>query len=86
MANHAVLAKMNSQFYKDYPEFVDHKDSVVAILEKVDGEDTLASYEDKLKKAVPLIRERIKTKSALNMSKVDSNVDRNFATKGNGVL
>lgn len=88
MANHAAYARLNTQFYKDYPEFKDHKEAVVSVLSQVDGEDTLASYEEKLKKAIPLIRDRIKTTKGLDMTKVDRNIKRNFCDfqGGNGEL
>lgn len=88
MANHAAYAKLNAQFYKDYPEFKDHKDAVVSVLSQIDGEDTLAAYEDKLAKAIPLIRERIKTTKGLDMAKVDRTIKRDFCDfqGGNGAL
>jgi hypothetical protein len=78
MANHAAFAKMNSQFYKDHPEFVDYKHVVVSVIEKIDGDDTLEGYEEKLKKAVPIIRERIKIEKGLEMQKVADRPSRNF--------
>ena len=78
MANHAAFAKMNSKFYKDYPEFAEYKHVVVSVIEKIDGDDTLEGYEEKLKKAVPIIRERIKIEKGLEMQKVADRPNRNF--------
>jgi hypothetical protein len=82
MTQHATLVKMNSQFYKDHPEFAGHKAVVASVMEKVDGQDTLAKYEDKLKAAIPEIKSRIALLSTLDMKTVSSNPDRNF----NGVI
>lgn len=78
MANHAAFAKMNSQFYKDHPEFVNYKHIVVSVLEKIDGEDTLENYEKKLEKAIPIIKERINIEKGLEMQKVADRPSRNF--------
>jgi hypothetical protein len=59
LANHAAMTKLNAQFYKDHPEFAENKQVVASVLEKVDGENPLLPYEDKLNKAIPLIRERM---------------------------
>ena len=89
MANHAAFAKMNSEFYKEHPEFRDHKDAVVSILSEIDGEDTLLAYEDKLKKAIPRIQERIRVIKGLSVNSVERAPNRdfsNFSGGGNGEL
>jgi len=90
MSSQAALMKANKEFFAKHPEFAQHRDVVQAVLEKVDGEDTLADYQDKLAKAVPLVRERLQTMQKLDLAKVDKRVDRNFSdidTSGsNGVL
>lgn len=79
MTNHAALAKMNMEFYKAHPELKDHKDVVVAVLEQVDGEDTLDSYENKLEKALPIIKERIRLMDSMDMQGVSRTPNRNFS-------
>ena len=79
MTQHAALAKLNSEFYKEYPEFREHKESVVAAMEKVDGENPLLKYEDKLKKAVPEIRERINLLKRLDMATAPTSPNRDFS-------
>lgn len=86
MTSHAALAKINSEFYKTYPEFREHKSVVVSVLEKLDGDDPIGSYEEKLKKAVPLIKERIRVSGQLDMQRVPSEPNRSFKPSGNGVL
>jgi hypothetical protein len=78
MANHAMFAKMNKEFYQAHPEFKDHKEAVVSILGEVDGEDTLATYEEKLKKAIPRIQERIKVIKGLNMDSAAKTPNRHY--------
>lgn len=84
IANHAALLKMNKDFYAKYPEFSQHRDVVQAVIEKIDGEDTLASYEEKLARAIPLIREHIATKGKLNLKDISKRPDRRYV--GNGAI
>jgi len=78
MANHAAMAKLNSVFYKDHPEFKDKKDIVVSVIEMVEGRDPTAEYKDILKEAVPEIKKRISHISNLDLEKVSSSPNRNF--------
>lgn len=89
MANHAAFAKMNSKFYKEYPEFADHKDIVVKVLEQEEGADPLEDYEERLKRAVPNIREVIRVEKGLDMKHIEHNTRRDFSQNmpsGNGAL
>lgn len=89
MTNHAMLHKINSQFYKDHPEFKDHKDAVQSVVEFIEGKNPLMQYEDILKTAIPEIKKRIQTTQNLNLNKVDSSLPRNFPDvdlSSNGVL
>lgn len=70
LVNQAAMAKLTRDFYAAHPEFKDHKDVVVAILEKLDSEHPGAKYEDLIKEAAPLIRERIAVKQGLNTTHV----------------
>lgn len=78
MASHAVLHKINTAFYNEYPEFKNEKNVVASVVEMVEGNDPLATYEEILKRAVPQIRERILTMKNLDMKNVNSKPDRNF--------
>ena len=78
LADHVAMSKITSDFYEKYPEFKDHKDAVMSVIEAVDGKNPLLDYKDKLKKAVPEIRERIKTVEKLNMTSVSSNPSRAY--------
>ncbi len=78
MVEHATMVKMNSQFYKEHPEFAAHKDIVANVLEMIDGQDTLAPYERKLEKAIPEIKSRLLLMKGMDMKATSKNPDRNF--------
>lgn len=78
MAQQVVYNKLNSQFYKDHPDFAAHKDVVASTVEKVDGQNPLLSYEEKLAKAVPEIRQRLQNMKSMDMEKVSTNPKRVF--------
>lgn len=78
MAQQAMYSKLNSAFYKDYPDFAKHKDVVASTIEQVDGQNPLLAYEEKLAKAVPLIEQKIKTLGTLDMKGVDPKPRRTF--------
>ncbi len=70
MASQAAYSKMNSQFYKDHKEFVNHKQIVASVIEQIDGKNPLLTYEEKLEKAAPIIKERIALVGKLDMTTV----------------
>lgn len=89
MANHAMLHKLNSQFYKDHPEFAKRKDIVQAVVEYTEGKNPLSKYEDILQKAVPEIERRLLIAKDVNVDTVQKNIQRDFSsvdTSQNGVL
>jgi hypothetical protein len=59
MANHAALHKINSAFYKKYPEFSGRKDIVQSVVEMIEGKNPTMEYEKMLELAVPEIRKRL---------------------------
>lgn len=93
MVEHATHIKLNTQFYKDHPEFTNHKDVVASVVEMIDGKDTLAPYEKKLKDAIPEIRSRIALLGKMDMNSVnqpnrdfsDYSIDRSTISP-NGVI
>lgn len=78
MAQQASLHKLNREFYAEHPEFQNHKDAVMSVIEQVEGKDPMKKYEDILKEAVPEIRKRINTMKNLDMNNVSTNPDRKF--------
>jgi len=79
ITNHMTMVKINSEFYKDHPEFKDKKDVVAAVVEMTEGQHPLESYDELLKLALPEIRERINTMKTIDMENVNPNPERNFA-------
>ena len=78
MKEHAVHSKMNSKFYNDHPEFKNKKDVVASVIEMVDGENPLLDYDKILDKAVPEIKNRLKTMGNLGMDSVTTTPDCNL--------
>lgn len=82
MANQAVLHKLNREFYTKYPEFNKQREAVSSVIELIEGRNPLMKYEDILKKAVPEIRQRIKTLRTLDMNGVSKSPNRKFEKLG----
>lgn len=88
MTSHMALLKMNREFYKNNVEFAKHKDVVASVVEKVEGDNPGMNYNEILKKAVPLIKERLNITSKLNIDSVSRpsrNLD-NINFNNNGEL
>jgi len=64
---HMQALKLNERFYKDHPEFKEHKDIVQNVIEDMDGKYPLLKYDKLFDKAVPLIEESIKPIEPLHM-------------------
>lgn len=79
MTNHMAMSKINSKFYKDHPEFKDHKDAVVSVIEMIEGQDPTVEYEEILKRSVPEIKKRISTIGKMNIKDVSSDFNRDFS-------
>ena len=89
MANHAMLHKLNSEFYKAHPEFAKRKDIVQAVVEYVEGKNPLLKYEEILQKAVPEIERRMIAVKDVNVDSVTKVIPRDFSNvdvSQNGVL
>lgn len=82
MESRAAQLKLNKEFYEQHPTFVEHRDIVAAVIEKVDGNNPTLDYKDKLAKAVPEIERLIVIKKSQNLTTVTA-PNRNFS---NGVL
>ena len=48
------------EFYDKNKDFIDHKDIVTAVVQDIDSKDPTLSYGEMLKKAEPIVREKIK--------------------------
>lgn len=89
LKSHAKLNQLNHEFYAKHPEFQQHKDIVCATIEQIEGSDLSMKYEDILKKAAPVIKERIGLVDKLDMEvksrpQIPNTIE--FDTKGNGLI
>ncbi len=78
ITQHVILSKLNSEFYASHPEFKDKKDIVASVIEMMDAENPLIDYKELLEKAVPRIKEKIKTIDSLNVKVVNNEPNKNF--------
>lgn len=79
MTNHVAMTKINSKFYKDHPEFKDHKDAVVSVIEMIEGQDPTVEYKDILEKSIPEIKRRISTISKIDVKDISPRFNRDFS-------
>ena len=70
LTHHAALAEMNQKFYAQHGEFANYRDVVASVVEMVEGRQPTLAYKDILEKAVPIVRERLKTMQSLDMTTV----------------
>lgn len=73
---HQDTMKLNQQFYKDHPEFKKHTDIVQNVIEHVDGQNPFLDYKELIRKAVPEIRQRIKTVGAMDVTNMPDRPNR----------
>lgn len=79
IANHALLHKMNTEFYSKHPEFRGKADVVQSVVEMVEGKNPLLSYEEILKKAIPEIQRRLVVMQDLNTTTTPKVSPRDFS-------
>lgn len=70
MTHHAALLDINRDFYKANPAFTSHKPIVQSVVELIEGTRPTVEYKDILAAAIPIIQERIKTQTGLDMTTV----------------
>ena len=78
MRHNAAAAKLNTDFYKKYPEFKDEFESVRRVIYKLEKENPAMDHEELFEKAAPLIRQRIGQVKGLDVSTPPSS---NFSLK-----
>ena len=71
VSNQAEVERLRFKFLKDHPEYREHRDKVIPIIEELEGKNPHLKYEKILDKAVPEITRRLGTLKQLNMSKVE---------------
>lgn len=70
MTQHAALLDINRKFYTEHAEFTAHKSLVQSVIEQLEQQRPTRDYKDLLRDAVPMIQERIKVISGLDMTTV----------------
>lgn len=71
LVQHATLLKLTREFYEKHPDFAAHKPTVAAVLEEVEHNSVGLSFREVFDKAIPLIRERIKTVKSLDTKSIE---------------
>lgn len=88
MVSHASILRINKEFYEKHKDLSSHKDVVQSVVEFVEGQNPGLEYDKILEKAVPLIKERIRTVGSLDL-KSSPRPSRNLSHlefKGNGEI
>lgn len=70
MSTQSSLNKLNKKLYSDNPEFRNNKDLVANIIEDVEGKNPGKNYEDIIKSAIPIIKERMEIVNKLNVTDI----------------
>lgn len=88
MSHHAMVNKINKEFYEKNKDFLAHKDIVAAVIESLEGKNPAKKYEDIVQEAIPEIRQKINTMKSLNTTSINSAPSRSMPIdlSNNGVL
>lgn len=68
MLNNIMKSKIAKKFFDSHADLKNHQDIVQAIIEDVEGSNTIEDYEKILEKAVPEIRKKIALMNKMNMT------------------
>lgn len=86
IVNHAAVHKLNMQFYKDHPEFKEHRDVVQSVVEMVEGKNPLLNYEEILGQAAPEINHRLQLLKSVNATTVKGEMPTDFSKSPHGEM
>lgn len=88
MMHHSMINDFRSKFKQNYPDLIGHEKVVAKVIEQIEGQSLTMSADELLKKAVPIIREQIKTTNSLNTTSLGSkpNLPLTLSNDVNGVL
>jgi len=59
ITNYAAKIRVNTEFYKKYPEFEKHREIVASMIESVEASDPTREFKEIVDLAVPKIKKRI---------------------------
>lgn len=81
MKNHAEINKLTKGFYEKYPDFKTDPLSVQSVTNQIEKDNPGLVYDEILKQAAPLIKERMSTvkKADIKNIKEKSNLDLNIS-------
>jgi hypothetical protein len=71
LMNQANILRLTRTFYEKNPELTNSKDIVASVIENLEGNNPGLKYEELLEKAVPLIKEQIKTTSSMDFKSIN---------------
>ncbi len=83
MTSQATLSKLNVKLYSEYPEFKNNKSLVAHILEEIDGDNPGLEYEEVIKKAIPIIKERMGVVNKLDVNHIPNRSELKLNYNGN---
>jgi hypothetical protein len=69
--NQANILRLTRTFYEKNPELANSKDIVASVVERLEGSNPGLKYEEILARAIPLIKEQIKTTASLDLKSVN---------------
>lgn len=78
----AIQANLSAGLYDKHKEFKPHRQTVRAVIEKIDSDNPGMAYEDVVEAAIPIIKKQIAIGETLDMKNVDETPRIDF----NGVI
>lgn len=82
MTSHVSMAKINTAFYAKHPEFKNHKNIVVAVVEMMEGQDPTLGHQEIMDKSVTEIQKQIAITKNLDLKNITPNANRDFSSHG----
>ncbi len=82
MKNHAETNALTKKFHNDYPEFKNDPGSVQSVVGQLERDNAGMLYEDILRKAAPMIKERMKTIESLDIDSISERSKLNMSVNG----
>jgi hypothetical protein len=90
MSHHAMVNKVNKEFYEKNPDLKNHKEVVVSVLQAYEGNNPSMKYEDLLSNALYDIRKKVNMIQSVNLDVVSQNPNRtvelNSTLSNNGAI
>ena len=70
ITHHVSVNKINKEFYEKHPDLRLHKETVVSVIEQVEGSNLPMDYQKLIEKALPIIKERVETTTSMDLTNV----------------